>query len=312
MGAFFMPPVRVLPGPWLPAGGCGACPGTTSPFGPYRQTARDGSSGALGAAGKRRAWACARSGLSHAASSSCAFGDVGAASCWAGEAPSIPVHPAAGPGRTSCLGRDLESCRGPGVREGGQAARQQAGQERLLMLREMPKIPEARKQAKQKGRAFTGSPLVFCLWTGATGPERLPAGWARRVQGPQAGSARPGLPARVRQAARFPQARGCLPREQGPQLPGPGQPVQPERRLPAFPGPGRLQLEQRSQERQGPCLPSRERPQGPEPLQGLPCRQAFPVRSFQQQLRGPQERRFPQQWPERRGQRRSGAGRRRA
>ena len=169
-------------------------------------------------------------------------------------------------------------------------------------------VPAGQGNRKRKrGGPWQALPLFLVYGRALTGPERLPAGWARRVRGPRAGSARRAPPARVRQAARFPQARACLPRERGPQPPRPGQPAFPQERrhqsrerwLPAFPEPGRLQPEQR--------------PQGPGPLQELPHQQrAFPVRPFRQQLRGPQEPRFPQQRPERQGQRRSGAGRRRA
>lgn len=169
-------------------------------------------------------------------------------------------------------------------------------------------VPAGQGNRKRKrGGPWQALPLFLVYGRALTGPERLPAGWARRVRGPRAGSARRAPPARVRQAARFPQARACLPREQGPQPPRPGQPAFPQERrhqsrerwLPAFPGPERLQPEQR--------------PQGPGPLQELPHQQrAFPVRPFRQQPRGPQEPRFPQQRPERQGQRRSRAGRRRA
>lgn len=109
--------------------------------------------------------------------------------------------------------------------------------------------PLARKQ--KRGGPWQALPLFFCLWVALTGPERHPAGWARRVQALRAGSARQGLPARARQAAHFPQVRACLPRAPGQQFPGPEQPVlQPEQRFqergrwfPSLPGPGRLQPE---------------------------------------------------------------------
>lgn len=84
-------------------------------------------------------------------------------------------------------------------------------------------VPAGQGNRKRKrGGPWQALPLFLVYGRALTGPERLPAGWARRVRGPRAGSARRAPPARVRQAARFPQARACLPREQGPQPPRPG------------------------------------------------------------------------------------------
>ena len=84
-------------------------------------------------------------------------------------------------------------------------------------------VPAGQGNRKSKrGGPWQALPLFLVYGRALTGPERLPAGWARRVRGPRAGSARRAPPARVRQAARFPQARACLPREQGPQPPRPG------------------------------------------------------------------------------------------
>lgn len=204
----------------------------------------------------------------------------------------------------------------------GQAARQQTGRSICRSVgRTAMSPPLARKQAKQKGRPWKALPLFFCLWVALIGPERHPAGWARRVQDPRAGSARQAFPVRARQAAHFPQGRACPPRAPGPQLPGPEQPVlQPEQQLqererwfPSLPGPGRLQPEWWLQGRQGPWPPQQERPRGSEPFPRQPHQQrALPARPFRRQLRGPQERCPLRQRPGLRGQWHSGAGQRQA
>ena len=170
----------------------------------------------------------------------------------------------------------------------GQAARQQTGRSICRSVgRTAMSPPLARKQ--KRGGPWRALPLFFCLWVALIGPERHPAGWARRVQAPRAGSVRQALPARARQAAHFPQGRACLPRAPGLRLPGPEQPVlQPEQRLqererwfPSLPGPGRLQPEWWLQGRQGPWPPQQERPRGPEPFPGQPHQQrALPARPF--------------------------------
>ena len=202
-------------------------------------------------------------------------------------------------GRRTPSGRDRKNVRSPGVQAEERAGCPAADrQEHLPKRREDSDVPAAGKET-EKGRALAGSPLVFCLWVALIGPERHPAGWARRVQAPRAGSVRQELPARARQAAHFPQGRACLPRALGLRLPGPEQPVlQPEQRLqererwfPSLPGPGRLQPEWWLQVRPGPWPPQQERPRGPEPFPGQQHQQrALPARPFRRQLRGPQER----------------------
>lgn len=225
-------------------------------------------------------------------------------------------------GRRTPSGRDRKNVRSPGVQAEERAGCPAADrQEHLPKRREDSDVPVAGKET-EKGRALAGSPLVFLsMGVALTGPERHPAGWARRAQALRAGSARQGLPARARQAAHFPQGRACPPRAPGPQLPGPEQPVlQPEQRLqererwfPSLPGPGRLQPEWCLQGRQGPWPPPQVRPRGPEPFPGQPHQQrALPARPFRRQLRGPQERCPLRQRPGLRGQWHSGAGQRQA
>lgn len=215
-------------------------------------------------------------------------------------------------------------CRSPGIQTEERAGCPAADrQEHLPKRREDSDVPAAGQGNRQskRGGPWKALPLFFCLWGALIGPERHPAGWARRVQAPRAGSVRQALPARARQAAHFPQGRACLPRAPEPRLPGPEQPVlQPEQRLqererwfPSLPGPGRLQPEWWLQVRQGPWPPQQVRSRGQEPFPGRPHQQrALPARPFRRQLRGPQERCPLRQRSGLRGQWRSGAGQRRA
>lgn len=192
-------------------------------------------------------------------------------SCRLGEIRHLGRHPFRMFADTSS-GRDIEmlsQSRCPKCGAAGSPAADRCGS---LCRSWRVEFPLGKETGNAKGEGL--GRLSPCFWSmdgRLLGPERLPAGWARRVRGPRAGSARRAPPARVRQAARFPQGAGVPSAGAGPQ------------------------------------------PLRPGPLQQLPHQQrAFPVRPFRQQLRGPQEPRFPQQRPERQGQRRSGAGRRRA
>lgn len=245
---------------------------------------------------------------------------VGAAPWLARGRPAMPGHPVRMDDERHPAGTG-KMCRSPGVQ-----AEERAGCPAADRQEHLPKLgrtamspPLARKQ--KRGGPWRALPLFFCLWGALIGPERHPAGWARRVQDPRAGSVRQALPARARQAAHFPQGRACLPRALGLRLPGPEQPVlQPEQRLqererwfPSLPGPGRLQPEWWLQVRQGPWPPQQVRPRGPEPFPGQPHQQrALPARPFRRQLRGPQERCPLRQRPGLRGQWHSGAGQRQA
>lgn len=248
---------------------------------------------------------------------------VGAAPWLARGRPAMPGHPVRMDGGRHPAGTE-KMCRSPGSQTEERAGCPAADrQEHLPKRGEDSDVPAAGQGSRQskRGGPWKALPLFFCLCVAFIGPERHPAGWARCVQAPRAGSVLQALPARARQAAHFPQGRACLPRAPEPRLPGPEQPVlQPEQRLqererwfPSLPGPGRLQSEWWLQERQGPWPPPQERPRGPEPFPGQPHQQrAFSVRPFRRQLRGPQERCPLRQRPGRRGQERSGAGQRRA
>ena len=305
----------------LLAGGCGA----GSRHEPFRAVAAD--NGRMAVAG--RLSAIEKAGMAgplpipfcrQAVGKSALWHALGRLRGWPWEAP--PYRASCPHGRRTPSGRDRKNVRSPGVQAEERAGCPAADrQEHLPKRREDSDVPAAGKET-EKGRALAGSPLVFLsMGVALTGPERHPAGWARRVQAPRAGSVRQALPARARQAAHFPQGRACLPRAPEPRLPGPEQPVlQPEQRLqererwfPSLPGPGRLQSEWWLQERQGPWPPQQVRLRGQEPFPGQPHQQrALPARPFRRQLRGPQERCPLRQRSGLRGQRRSGAGQRRA